>query len=162
MTDTVQLQPREIVVSVDAHWLRRFAEDFLSAYRSFSSPESRYSPVPHFLVCRSIELSLKSFLRARGVLRNERKTIGHNLESALDKALDLGLKDYMEVTVEDREALAAANRLYRKKEFEYFESLDLVFEKSCQPDILPLADLAMKLVNAIEDPVREAAVEDSG
>lgn len=47
-----------------------YASEFLDAARSAKRPE-HFSPVPYYLYCRSIELSLKSFLLCKGVPKDD-------------------------------------------------------------------------------------------
>lgn len=155
------LEIHDAEMHVDAHWFRRFAEDFLSAARAFLPPDTRFSPVPYFLACRSIELSLKCFLIAAGVERAELKRLGHDLEAALIRAEELGIETHLDVTPEERESLKNANAFYRHKEFEYFESLDMVYGPWNGLDLSALISLAQRLVDATEIPARGAVFHET-
>lgn len=146
------------VQHVDAYWLRHYAGDFLDAADAFEPPKNRFSPVPYFLICRSIELSLKSFLFTVGFNWKERKSLNHDLENALSSAEDNGLSTYIEITSDDRDVLRKANRLYPKKEFEYFESLETVYDPH-DFDLNTLESFARRLFEAIENRVKASVFE---
>ena len=155
---THDLQADSIVVRVDAHWLRNYASDFINAAKAPSAPKSRFSPVQYFLACRSIELSLKSLLMAFGATKSMlKKQIGHDLGKALDRINNLGISGVINLSSEEKQAIFAANSLYSKKAFEYFESLDLVYGPADIPDLSALLDIAERLVDAIAAPVRQSA-----
>ncbi|WP_166827398.1 hypothetical protein [Thalassoroseus pseudoceratinae] len=154
----VVIQPDEAVMRVDGYWSRHYATDFLAAADAFAPPKNRFSPIPYYLVCHSIELSFKAFLRSVGFNRNDCKKLNHNLEKALEIAVEQGLGNYLEVSCGDREVLALANRLYLKKEFEYFESLETIYDPH-NFDIDELTEFARRLLGAIEDPVRASVFQ---
>jgi hypothetical protein len=151
-------QGDDVVVHVDGHWLRRYATDFLSAAQTFEPPKNRFSPVPYYLICHSIELSLKAFLFSAGFKKKERKELSHNLEKALDEAEHKGLSTHLEITSNDREALKKANKLYSIKEFEYFEKLETIYDPH-DFDLDALASFAQRLLDAIEAPVSASIFE---
>lgn len=150
------LKVENIEVHVDGYWLRHYATDFLAAAESFEVPSNRFSPVPYYLICHSIELSLKSFLFSAGYKRKDRKKLNHDLEKALNAAEDRGLGEHIEISEDERESLKKANNLYSKKEFEYFESLATIYDPH-DFDLQILALLAHRLLDAIKSPV-EASV----
>ena len=74
--------------------LLRFAQDYHVAARILhrSSEIDEYSMPAYSLIGQSIELSLKAFLRAKGVSMKElRSSIGHDLVAAIRRARALGL-----------------------------------------------------------------------
>jgi len=153
----ITLQVDNVVLHVDGHWLRNYSNDFLNAAKSFTEPKNRFSPVRYYLVCHSIELSLKSFLFTAGYKKKERKKLNHNLEKALFAAESNGLNSHIDITSNDREILIKANKLYPKKEFEYFESFETIYD----PHDFDLDDLELfadRLINAIEIPVKQSVV----
>jgi len=152
------LQPHHVIAHVDGYWLRHYATDFFAAYQAFEMPKNRFSPVPYFLICRSIELSLKSFLFSAGFKKKDRKKLNHDLEKALGAAEDNGLETYLKITSNDREALKKANKLYPKKEFEYFESLETIYDPH-DFDLAVLSSFAQRLLDTIESPVRASIFE---
>jgi len=147
------LTAENIEIRVDGYWLRHYATDFLSAAKSFKVPENRFSPIPYYLICHSIELSLKSFMFTAGFKQKDRKKLNHDLEKALKAAEDNGLGVHLEITQIERETLQKANELYPKKEFEYFESLETIYDPH-DFDLEVLESLARRLVDSIEIPVK--------
>jgi len=72
-----------------------------------------------FLIGRSLELVLKSFLRKRGATKNELLKWGHDLERLLAKAEE---RDFpVRLSVADRQIVRLLNDLYRSKRLEYLE-----------------------------------------
>lgn len=155
---SITLQIDNIVTHVDGYWLRHYANDFLEAAKSFRPPENRFSPVRYYLVCHSIELSLKSFLFSAGFKKKDRKRLNHDLEKALIAAETNGLLTHIDVTNEDRKTIEKANRLYPKKEFEYFESLETIYDPH-DFDLESLELFAGRLLEAIDAPVRDSIFE---
>jgi hypothetical protein len=152
------LQAKDVVAHVDGHWLRNYARDFLSAAQTFDPPKNRFSPVPYYLICHSVELSLKAFLFSAGFKKNDRKRLNHDLEKALRAAEANGLSAHLEITSNDRELFQKANRLYPKKEFEYFESLETIYDPH-NFELEALESFALRLYEAIEDPVAASVFE---
>ena len=74
----------------------------------------------YFLLGRSIELFLKSFLRGNGLSLNElRRKISHDLDKALRKSRNLEIQRLVFLTAEEITSLALLNRYYSKKRLEY-------------------------------------------
>ena len=124
-----------------------------AAFRDASGISER-----RYLVCHSIELSLKAFLFSVGFKRDDRKKLNHNLGKALAAAEERGLGKHLEMSSNDRGALEKANRLYVKKEFEYFESFETIYDPH-DFDIRALALFAHRLLGAIESPVRASVIK---
>lgn len=153
-----ELKAENITIRVDGYWLRHYATDFLSAAKSFEVPENRFSPIPYYLTCHSIELSLKSFLYTAGFKKKDQKKLNHDLVKALNVAEDNGLNAHIVIEASERDALEKANRLYPKKEFEYFERLQTIYDPH-DFDLEVLASFAQRLLDAIESPVRDSIYE---
>lgn len=154
----IVLQPANVVAHVDGHWLRRYAEDFLAAAQAFQAPTNRFSPVRYYLICHSIELALKAFLFTAGYKKKDRKKLNHDLVKALSAAEDSGLSQYFEITQQERESIEKANKLYPKKEFEYFESLETIYDPH-EFDLDVLDELAQRLIEKIEEPIKATICE---
>lgn len=148
----VTLQASNTVAHVDGYWLRHYAGDFLDAATDFSPPANRFSPVQYYLVCHSIELSLKAFLFSAGFNKAARRALNHNLESALKKAEANGLSAHLQLSPDDRDLIRKANSLYPKKEFEYFERLETIYDP-LEFKLEALTSFARKLFEAIELPL---------
>jgi hypothetical protein len=92
-----------------------YGREFLAAEERYSPP-GKYSPVPYYLVCHSIELFLKGHLSLRGLRSDELKAIfGHNLEKCLDEAEACDLSEFAVVHGVDRVEIAKANEYYLKR-----------------------------------------------
>ncbi len=155
---SITLQVDAAVAHVDGYWLRHYASDFLAAAQSFEPPKNRFSPVHYYLVCHSIELSLKSYLFSSGFKKKDRRKLNHDLEKALGVAENNGLGNHLDIIPDDREIVIKANRLYQKKEFEYFESLETIYDPhDFNLDSLEL--FSVRLIEAIEAPVKASIFE---
>ena len=154
----ITLQVSNMVVCVDGYWLRHYAGDFLAAAKDFDPPVNRFSPVPYYLICHSIELSLKSFLFSAGFKKADRRKLNHDLEKTLRAAEKNGLNTHIHLTADEQDLIRKANRLYPKKEFEYFESLETIYDPH-DFELDALASLAHKLFEAIEAPVMGSTIE---
>jgi len=152
------LQASNTVAQVDGYWLRLYAGDFLAAAKVFEPPKNRFSAVPYYLICHSIELSLKSFLFSAGFNKVDRKKLNHDLLKALRSAEDNGINAHIEITANDRVVLCKANRLYTKKEFEYFESLETIYDPH-DFELGTLTSFALRLFEAIDGPVAASVLK---
>ncbi|MEO8038586.1 MAG: hypothetical protein ABI794_07430 [Betaproteobacteria bacterium] len=155
---TVTLKVDNIVVQLDAYWLRHYAGDYLSAAEQFTPPPNRFSPVRHYLFCHSIELSLKSFLFTVGLKRTDRKKLNHDLQRTLKSAEDRGLGTHVSISTLDRDQIARIDNLYSAKEFEYFESLAMIYDP-LPFDPIAIESLAKRLHLGIEAPVRASTIK---
>jgi len=126
----------------------RYADEFRLAALDMKSD---FTPVQCFLYCRSIELSLKTFLLTQGVpvskLRDRKKGIGHDLEAALREAESRGLSDFIEIGGESREELKKANDYYLAKGLEYADDEEVMMgHEYFLPDPKVLSKFALGLV----------------
>jgi len=128
-----------------------YARDFLQAEASFVDP-GRYSPVPYFLICQSIELALKAFLLARGLeVADAKNDIGHDLGLALEKAREAELGGTVRVSTEVEAAVARATAYYKDgKRFQYFRVIDAVRSYPDLPDLSVLREFARILAERLE------------
>ena len=132
---------------------RRYADEFWEVGVEMTSD---FTPVRCFLYCKSIELSLKAFLLAKGVpvsmLRSRKKPgIGHDLEKALREAESRGLGDFVEITRESREELRKANDFYVVKGLEYADNEEVMMHRGYFPDAKVLSKFARVLIWVFED-----------
>lgn len=95
--------------------LARYAKEYLEAAilvdneMGKDAVYSRISPIPaYFLLLHGIELTLKSFLRHKGLTVEQLsgKGLGHDLNALLARARELGLNEVHQLTEQDSEALA--------------------------------------------------------
>jgi len=136
-----------------------YAHEFARAAEGFQMIGD-FSPVPYFLYCRSIELSLKAFLLAKDVSITRlkgHKGVGHDLEKALEEAELQGLLDIVEIPCHYKEELKKANYYYVKKDgFEYFESYEVFVRQDDLPSLKVLSEFASFLVAKLRKPCDES------
>ena len=102
---------------ISPYFFYKYAKDYLGLTKKLKET-SNFSPVPYFLYCRSIELSLKSLI----LLLNENMTVidikryDHNLSRILKKAEVDNKKEILNKS--DKEIIKVANYLYSNKGIE--------------------------------------------
>jgi hypothetical protein len=127
-----------------------YARDFLDGFKSYD-PTVPFSPAKNYLVCRSIELSFKSFLSLKSERHNDlKKKIGHDLHKALNKSKELGIQSTVRMSTEEESELMKANEWYHRKGFEYFDIQNIVAGRDTLPNLMVLLALAEKLVVTLE------------
>ena len=101
----------------------------LAAARSFHSsaeklntgPQRLDAPLPvYYLFLHAVELSLKSYLHFRGVDESSIRRIGHDLETAWQQAVDLGICDLCSQCQELQDCIEIIGPIYRGNQLEYF------------------------------------------
>jgi hypothetical protein len=139
------------VLHISPLGFHRYASEFLKAAQGFKINDG-FSPVPYYLTCRSMELSLKAFLLAKGFpkKRLKEKNLGHDLEKILEKAISMGLDTFVSLLPQHKEELKKANKYYASKGFEYFEVIKAMTGYRNLPDISVLTDVAALLVSKLE------------
>jgi len=135
------------VLHISPLGFHRYASEFLRAAQGFKINDG-FSPVPYYLICRSMELVLKAFLLAKGLPKEKLKerNLGHDLEKALKKAISLGLDKVVSITPQHEEEIRKANNYYASKGFEYFEVTRAATGYPNLPDLRGLSDFASLLV----------------
>jgi hypothetical protein len=122
------------------------AADFLEAVK-IVRVNQRDSFVPlYFLVCQSIELSMKAVLRGDGFSDRDLRKLGHDLEKCL-RALEkpeVGLA--VKFTEEDLHAIRKINPYYKEKDLQYVKSGAKSF-----PEINILIELAGRLFTSTRE-----------
>lgn len=101
-----------------------------------------FSPVPYFLLCRTIELEVKSRHLNTMSQNRVKREFGHKLVKAYD-ALDTGDQT---LTTNEKHVLDAASDIYCGKGFEYFDPEDALTAFSRYPDLAELDSVARKLI----------------
>jgi hypothetical protein len=137
----------------------RYASDFAWwAERARDRKTEFYTPTPYYLYCRALELTLKSYLLAKGVPKKRIKTrkLGHNLVALLDLATKLGIESYLSIKPTWRSHLTGANSFYESKEFEYF-NVGNVFRIHDLPSLYVLHEFSSELLKATLSPCMDAA-----
>ncbi len=140
------------VVKIGPLGFHHYAAQFLAAARSVGLGPA-FSPVPYYLYCRSLELSLKAYLLAKAVPMKELKNpsiLGHNLENILGRAETLGLASVVHLNKEERQEVMKANAYYAGKGFEYFYVGRAMTGYRNLPDLTVLEQMANRLVEKLE------------
>lgn len=119
----------------------RWATHYYKCKNDFESPQ-RFSPVPYFLLCRAIELEIKS-KHLRNKNQDQIKVeFGHNLLRAYECLED---KDKI-LSIDEVEILKSASEIYCSKGFEYFDPKDALTGYSKYPNLDILDAIANKLI----------------
>lgn len=144
-----KVKPIKIRVSPYGFYL--YANDFFSAATLWKDLK-RFSPVPYYLYCRSIELALKSFILCHDKnitteKLKDKKKYGHDLIKCLNQAEKVFGKRLLED--KERENVEKANKYYKEKGFEYFRVIDFVCGRQNIPDLLILKQASSKLLNLL-------------
>ena len=148
----IVIKAEPITVHITPFGFFHHGKDFFEAAKGLKKPAG-YSPVPYFLYCRSIELVLKAFLLGKGVPKKDlpkKKLYWHYLDKILNKAQDLGLSEFVNITTEQEKEISKANEYYANKGFEYFETSKAVRAYPQLPDLLTLEKVASELVTQLE------------
>jgi hypothetical protein len=111
-----------------------------------SDEHGPHDRIAYYLICHSIELSLKAFLRGKGSAILELRKLGHNLQKLIKESDRNQLQDYVIISMDHRAALLRANEYYLLKELEY----PVIGPKNL-PTIELLNSLADELSRAIKD-----------
>ena len=119
----------------------RWATHYYKCRHDFVSPH-RFSPVPYFLLCRALELELKSRHLQRQHQGEVKRAFGHNLAKAYAALPEV------EQTLSATECavLQQASRIYASKGFEYFDPEDALTAYRRFPDLSALDAVAKKLL----------------
>ena len=148
-----------LVIRLSPLGFHRYGKQFLAAELSLRRTRG-FSPVPYYLLCRALELLLKSYLLAHNVSISElknRKKLGHDLIKVLTRAHALGLDNLVRVTPSVEAHLRKANAYYPTKGFEYLKPGHHVQRYPHLPEMRVLRRFASQLVARLEEVCRRAA-----
>jgi hypothetical protein len=135
-----------------------YADAYMRAALALPAPEVPYEPVRYYLVCHSIELSLKAFLSLHGatMLELSENAYGHNLEAIVAAADAKGLQSEIPLANGHREEVCKAAVYYAGKVFEYPAVGEAMSGYPNLPKLDVLFAAAELLVAALAQPCREA------
>lgn len=107
--------------------LARYAYDYLHAAMVIETNDptpSHISPVPaYFLALHGIELTLKAFLRHKGVsVKDLHKKFGHDLHTCYRKAKELGLHEVFKELPVDNDAIRMLVGLNHQQGLRYIKT----------------------------------------
>jgi len=108
-----------------------YAKAYLGAAKTIApASDKELPPIPaYYLVCHSIELVLKAFLRGAGKELEDLKKKGHNLNQCLRAAEEMGINEYFSLTITQKNAVSLINDYYNQKELEYIATGFKTFPK---------------------------------
>ena len=138
--------------------LHVYADAYLSAARSLPKPTVPFEPVRPFLVCHSIELSLKAFLSLQGAAMIELAdgSVCHNLESILQKTESKNIDSFVALTRMHKAEIRNASLYYAGKVFEYPAVGEAFSAYPSMPAIEILLEVATLLVDSLHQPCLNA------
>ncbi|MGH8159408.1 MAG: hypothetical protein ACREPQ_14905 [Rhodanobacter sp.] len=107
--------------------LLRYAEDYRRAAEALHASEpSSFAPPKYSLIGQSIELSLKAFIRSRGVpiehFGKKKMKLGHDLAELLENAKHRRLDRIVELWSDEESTILAINEPYRDHLFRYIKN----------------------------------------
>lgn len=120
----------------------RWATHYYKCKQDFRSPP-KFSPVPYFLLCRAIELEIKSIhLRVK-----KQEEVKDEFQHRILDAYEALSEEHKILDDNEVKVLKVANKIYSSKGFEYFKSQDALSGYSRFPDIDTLDTIAKKLID---------------
>ncbi|MCX6011346.1 MAG: hypothetical protein NT134_03680 [Chloroflexi bacterium] len=125
----------------------RLATHYLKCRQDFQCP-SKFSLLPYFLICRTIELEIKARILRRMTRYEVKKNFGHDLAEAYD-ALDPADKT---LNQKEEHTLRVASVIYKDKRFEYFDPEDALtgYKRLRDLDLELLDSIANKLIETYQ------------
>ena len=146
----IVIQPKTAHITMGPTGFVVYAGDFLNAYKSFET-DKPFSPAKYYLVCRSVELSLKSYLLLKNVpIRKVKYNLSHDLHKILKKSKELGINAVVDIADNEKEEIEKANSWYNRKGFEYFDIQNIVEGIDTLPDLNVMSNLADRLINILK------------
>ncbi|MDA2921202.1 hypothetical protein MYX76_17215 [Desulfobacterota bacterium AH_259_B03_O07] len=119
----------------------RWATHYYKCKKDFRCPHS-FSLVPYFLLCRAIELELKSrYLHGKNQAE-VKDLLVHDILKAYDS---LEAADKI-LTTQERDVLKKASKIYLSTDFTYFNPQDALTGFSRFPDLEDLDNVAKKII----------------
>ena len=137
--------------------LHTYANAFLDAARTLPPATVPFEPVRPFLVCHSIELSLKAYLSLQGttMLQLADGAYGHNLEEILKKADEKSLALSVSLTEAQRTVIRQASVYYVGKVFEY----PAIGEALSAYPRMPALDVLFEIATILATSLRQKCLE---
>ena len=138
MTPIANVAPVVLNLSPEAFHL--YACHHLKCKVDFKLPH--FSPLPYYLLCRAIELELKSRHLVTKSQSQVKQDYGHDLKMAY---ADLETVQPI-LTLPEEQILKKASEIYSAKDFEYFVPADALTGNNRYPDINLLESITKKLI----------------
>jgi hypothetical protein len=151
-----------IVINFSCYASGKWAEHFLIAAQSFPA-NIKFSPVPYFLYCQALELSLKAFLLLNGVSKGDlkKKALGHNLVALLAKAKTLNLEKFVMVSEKDEKLVAMVNDFYDIPGKRRLQYIDVGWALNAFEGLPQLTELAGLVSRVVTEPSLKAMYQTS-
>lgn len=99
--------------------MHRYAEDFFQAYTLLSDKKNNAIQVRYYLICHSLELSMKAVLREAGYSVGQLLKLGHDIEK-ISNELEQNKGINAKWDEQQKAIIHIANIHYKSKEMEYF------------------------------------------
>jgi hypothetical protein len=101
-----------------------YGEEWLEGYKIIKEKAPNlfpFSSLKYYLLCRAIEIFLKTYLLGKKLELKEikKKDYGHNINNLLGKAIALNIKEICEIEERDKIIIKMLSPYYLDKEFEY-------------------------------------------
>jgi hypothetical protein len=117
-----------------------WAAHYYKCKNDFKSP-SLFSPLPFFLLCRAIELEIKSRHLTHMTQEEVKDRYRHNIEKAYN---ELNQTEKI-LSASEKAILQKASKIYNKKNFEYYHPMSLITRYE-HFDLESLDSIANKLI----------------
>ena len=134
-------------VNLSPEVFHRYAIHYYQCKQDFNCPDG-FSPVPYFLLCRAIELELKS----RHLVNHTQIWVKTELRHDLSEAYKRLASEEQLLNSTEVKTLNDASDIYDGKGFEYFDRTDALTGYSRYPDLAALDSLAKKLIGESRQP----------
>ncbi|RYG17139.1 MAG: hypothetical protein EOO07_11750 [Chitinophagaceae bacterium] len=141
MTDVV-VEVEGIYANISPDAFHMWATHYFKCWQQFEKPSS-FSPIPYFLLCRTMELAIKSIHLKSKRQSQVKAEYGHKILEAYN-ALEGTLKT---LTQDEYESVVKASPIYNSKGFEYFNPEHALQGYSNFPDLDSLSSATIKILS---------------
>ncbi len=128
----------------------RYGKECIEAFYIIQEDRPSYlslHAIKFYLVCRSIELTLKSFLLSLEKDENELKNeFGHDIQYLLKQSIAEGIERLHPIDNKNLESIKLVNTYYKTKQFEYIKE-----GMKRLPSLQELAGFSKSLNNAVSN-----------
>jgi hypothetical protein len=119
------------------------------------------SPVKYFLLCKSVELSLKAYLLAKKIpaklLGSKTQGYGHDIIRLLTEAETHSLSDTVSLSASEKQAVIEAEPYYTERVFDYFNVKEALAGYPRGPVLADLQAAAERLYEGVRQACEDAA-----
>jgi hypothetical protein len=141
------IRPMAFHANISPNAFYRWSKHFYACRTSFRCPDRGFSPVPYFLLGRSIELAIKARHLTRVRQPMVKASFGHDLKAAYDS-----LEDSERVLSDEQYSLLTQfSAVYKSKAAEYFVPMDALTAFKRFPHLESLDGIARTFIEAWAD-----------